>query len=83
MALSLRRFLLISNLHSSGSVPFLVLDILCFILCAPPDKEMATQHILLYISFPETSIKATSANCLILETRILAEAVVLQILQNV
>lgn len=44
---------------------------------------MATQHILLYISFPETSIKATSANCLILETRILAEAVVLQILQNV
>lgn len=43
---------------------------------------MATQHILLYIGFPEISIKVTSANYLILETRILAEVVVQQILQN-
>lgn len=61
---------------------FKFLDIFCFILCAPPDKEMATQHILLYIGFPEISIKVTSANYLILETRILAEVVVQQILQN-
>lgn len=51
-------------------------------LCAPPDKQMATQHILLYISFPETPIKVTSANYLLLETRILADAVVQHILMK-